>query len=98
MPTINKNKKSNKSNTVNEQVRKSVYMTSRWRKLREAYLINHPLCEMCLKEGKITPAIDVHHIISFVDIIDLLRRKEVAYDYNNLMALCKVCHQKIHNN
>ena len=28
--------------------------------------MNHPLCERCEKEGKVVPAIDVHHIISFM--------------------------------
>lgn len=97
MPVINKPKKKQKTNTVNEQIRRSVYATSKWRKLRNAYLIDHPLCEMCLEEGKTTAADDIHHIVSFVNISDPVRRKEIAFDYNNLKALCKVCHQKIHN-
>lgn len=97
MPTINKPKKKAKSLTLNEQIRKEVYSTSKWRKLRDAYLIDHPLCEMCLEANKITPTEDIHHIISFVGISDPLRRNEIAFDYNNLKALCKVCHQKVHN-
>ncbi|MCI1681428.1 MAG: HNH endonuclease [Bacteroides sp.] len=52
---------------------------------------------MCEKEGKVTPAEDIHHIVSFMSTDDVYRRKELAYDFNNLMSLCKKCHQKIHN-
>lgn len=97
MPTINKPNKKQKNQTVNERIRKEVYATSKWRKLRVAKLIEQPLCEICLQNGKVTAGIDVHHIISFVSILDPLKRKEVAYDYNNLQTLCKECHQKIHN-
>lgn len=45
----------------------------------------------------ITPAIDVHHIVSFVNEEDINERKRLAYDVNNLCALSKENHQKIHN-
>lgn len=97
MPTINKPKKKQKNLTVNEQVRKEIYATSKWRKLREAKLIKDPLCEICLQNNIITPGVDIHHIISFVSVTDQLRRLELAYNFDNLQTLCKVCHQKIHN-
>lgn len=97
MPTINKPKKKQKNNTVNEQIRKEVYSSSKWKKLRKAKLIQNPLCEKCLENGIITPAIDIHHIVSFVPVADRLRRLEIAFDFDNLMSLCKECHQKIHN-
>ena len=30
-----------------------------WVKIRERYVSGHPLCEMCLKEGKVTPVEEV---------------------------------------
>ena len=33
-----------------------------WRKVRERYVQSHPLCEQCLKEGRMTPTEEVHHI------------------------------------
>lgn len=97
MPTINLPKKKQKSNTVNEQIRKEVYSSSKWKKLRAAKLMQNPLCEMCLENGIITAGVDIHHIISFVPIADQLRRNELAFNFDNLMTLCKECHQKIHN-
>lgn len=97
MPTINKPKRKPKNLTFNEKVRKEIYATSKWRKLREAKLIQNPLCEICLQNNIITSGIDVHHITSFVSVTDQLRRLELAYNFDNLQTLCKICHQKIHN-
>lgn len=95
MPTINKGKKE-KSKSVNRAERIKVYNTSRWKKLRIAKLMKDPLCEMCLQKGIITLAIDVHHLDSFMNY-EGLDRVEKAYNINNLMSICKQCHQKEHN-
>ena len=33
----------------------------------------------------------------FMSTNDSVERKRLAYDYDNLMSLCKQCHQNIHN-
>lgn len=97
MPTINKPTKKQKDYSEKRKIRRSIYDTKKWRDLRKAKLMQNPLCEKCFENGIITPAEDIHHIVSFVDITDNLRRLEIAYDFNNLQSLCKKCHQKIHN-
>lgn len=99
MPTINKPKRIKKTDDGNRyaEERRRIYATTRWRKLREWKMISDPLCEMCSQQGKVTPAEDVHHIKSFMSVDDKTERLRLAYDYNNLMSLCKVCHQMIHN-
>lgn len=79
------------------KARQKVYNSSKWKVLRVAKLQESPLCEKCLKEGKITPSVHVHHIQSFTQSIDELQLQQLAYDYDNLMSLCAECHQKIHN-
>lgn len=74
--------------------KQKVYKSSRWQTMRAAYLMEHPLCEECERLGIITPAIDVHHIESFANHPDNWRA--YAYNYNNMMALCKECHGRIH--
>ena len=59
-----------------------------WRRIREQYAQAHPLCEMCLKEGKLTPVEEVHHILPV--------ERGGTHDESNLMSLCKSCHTKIH--
>ena len=31
-----------------------------WKRIRDRYAAAHPLCEMCLKEGRLTPVDEVH--------------------------------------
>ena len=59
----------------------------RWRKIRQAFLTAHPLCEECKKQGRYTPAEEVHHITPLSE--------GGTHDYENLMALCKSCHSRI---
>ena len=58
-----------------------------WLKLRERKAIINPLCEECLRQGKITVMQQVHHIIPFKGRHDPLR-----LDWNNLESLCRACH------
>lgn len=59
-----------------------------WKRVRDRYVKTHPLCEMCLKEGKLTPVEEVHHIIPV--------NRGGTNDESNLMSLCRSCHNKIH--
>lgn len=98
MPTIYKPKKAKKKEKkLYEEERRKIYKSTRWRKLRELKIAQQPLCEMCLKEGKTTIAEDVHHIQSFMSTDDKVLRMALAYDYENLMSICKMHHQMIHN-
>lgn len=99
MPTIKKQtKKVNKDIRYSKQNAQSYYNTSQWKKLRLAYLMEHPLCEVCLLEGKTTPTEEIHHIKEILSGKDDLERKDLAFNPNNLMALCKEHHHQIHNN
>lgn len=98
MPTINKNKKKREYNNAgNRGERQKIYNTKQWKALSKAYLMQHPLCEECLKHNKVSTAQHVHHIISFMTAKDELSRIELALDANNLEALCVECHIQKHN-
>ena len=86
-----------KQTSIKREERNEVYTSTRWGKLRLSYLQQHPLCELCLKEDKVVPSVDVHHITSFMSTTDHLKRRSLAYNPKNLMSLCKKCHQNIHN-
>lgn len=58
-----------------------------WKRIRDRYIGKHPLCEMCLKNHKTTPATEVHHIRPL--------SRGGTHDEDNLMALCKPCHSMI---
>ena len=58
-----------------------------WKRIRDRYIKAHPLCEECEKEGRLTPAEEVHHIIPL--------SKGGGNENSNLMSLCKSCHSRI---
>ena len=59
----------------------------RWKKIRAAFLQAHPLCEECKKDGRLTLATEVHHILPL--------GHGGTNREDNLMALCKPCHSRI---
>lgn len=73
--------------------KQKLYNDTLYRKERDWYIQTHCLCEECLKDGLITPAKDLHHIMSPHEIGI---SKEEAYrrlrDPKNFIALCQVCH------
>lgn len=98
MPTIYKPKRKQTSNSNQyDRERRKIYDSERWRRLRAWKFASDPLCEVCLLKNIVTPAEDIHHIVSFMSTDDTIQRKFLAYDYDNLQSLCKQCHQGIHN-
>lgn len=59
-----------------------------WKRIRDSYVTAHPLCEECLKQGKYTPTQEVHHKLPL--------SQGGTHARENLIALCKPCHSKIH--
>lgn len=58
-----------------------------WKRIRDRYIHEHPLCEQCEKAGRMTPAQEVHHIKPL--------RDGGTHDASNLMSLCTSCHSTI---
>lgn len=98
MPYLNKPPKKEKSTQHNQtdmrKLRQDAYNQTSWRKLRTTYLKQHPLCEECLKTGKVTPASSVHHIKTPFSKGEV--NQFLLLDYNNLESVCHECHSIIH--
>jgi|SRR5699024_698993 len=66
------------------------YHSTQWTKTRKTKLMQQPLCEVCSREGRMTKADMIHHIIE-------LRSPngwEKRLDLDNLEAICYECHNK----
>jgi 5-methylcytosine-specific restriction enzyme A len=61
---------------------------SAWRKARLAHLRAHPLCEVCLSQGKIVPARQVDHAVA--------HRGDAAlfWAHGNWVSMCDSCHSQ----
>lgn len=76
--------------------------------LRARTLREHPLCQLCEKEGIVSSAVDVHHLKPVEDVGPRLREgdtvpdwvkeamRERCFDPNNVIALCIPHHIQIH--
>lgn len=99
MPTLPTLKKSSKKNTHHNntdmrKLRQDAYNQTAWRKLREVYLKQNPLCEECIKKNKVTPATSVHHRQSPFSKGQV--NQYLFLDYENLESVCHECHSIIH--
>ena len=63
------------------------YHSHAWKKKRADFLIEHPFCEECRRQGRLTKATLVDHIIP-------IGMGGPTFDDENLQALCASCHGK----
>lgn len=59
-----------------------------WKRIRDRYISEHPLCEDCLSRGIYRSAEEVHHKLPLAD--------GGTHEKNNLVSLCRSCHMKAH--
>ena len=100
MPYINKPKKNynakRQQRDIDKKKRAEVYNTALWRRMRVAKQMAHPICEICDMIGRVNLTEDIHHLRSFTEYSGT-ERDAIAYDYNNLLAVCKEHHQLLHH-
>jgi len=59
-----------------------------WKQIRAAFLSANPLCVVCVRDGKLTPATLAHHRMKL--------SSGGTNDWSNLQALCSECHSRLH--
>jgi 5-methylcytosine-specific restriction endonuclease McrA len=78
-------------NYGNKNTKDSRYQTTRWRKDRNAFMLQNPLCSgpdsLCQKEERITPAKVCDHIIP-------VKKGGDFWDWSNRQGLCVTCNAK----
>ena len=73
----------------------SFYKSRAWRSCRAtAWSRDHGLCQDCLKEGRYTPAEEVHHITELTP--ENIADASISLGLANLVSLCRECHAKRH--
>ncbi|GLK88308.1 HNH endonuclease [Pseudomonas turukhanskensis] len=65
------------------------YKTEKWRKFSLYYRRLHPLCRECEAHGRTTASALVDHIKAYKT------NPELAFDWTNVRALCKPCHNQV---
>ena len=85
-----KKRQANREYDQTRPARHKIYHTWRWQKLREYKKHRSPLCEECLRQGRITP-------MEIVDHIQPIEEGGAVYELENLQSLCAACHNKKHS-
>ncbi len=76
--------------TVRDQEMKEFYNSGEWRKLRNLKLKQSPVCEECLRAGRVVPAEIADHILPAREY------PEHRLRLDNLQSLCRGCHNRKH--
>lgn len=104
VPRLKDNKKPHRPPSIARKERQRFYNTSIWHELRKLKLEEqYGLCQDCLdpqtvnEDGsygeKLTPATDVHHLMSFAEKgLSEAERQRRFCDIDNLVCLCRWHH------
>ena len=77
--------------------KQGIYNSREWKELRIVKLRStNGLCEECLKQGVNTEARCVHHIVPIETARTKDEMRRLSFNWDNLMSLCKPCHDRIH--
>ena len=79
------------------RVGSTLYDTKQWKRLRNWYIMQHPLCEIHLKYGISKPAQDAHHMIPWSLGKTEDEQRKLCFDEDNLLSVCKACHNQLHS-
>lgn len=100
MPWINRPQKKEVASQRNEhtperELRKIFYRSTQWRKARLAHIVRQPLCQECLKEGKVNAGtaelpLQVHHLRSPFQNGEI--NWTLGLDDSNLETICAYHH------
>lgn len=83
-------------NIQQQRDKAEIYNSREWKELRIRKMQANPICEMCHKQGIIKASHCVHHVVPIETAKTKEEMRRIAFDANNLMALCDDCHAKIH--
>src|SRR5262245_20827350 len=64
------------------------YTTQRWQRLRRMKLRQNPLCEQCLRQGRLEVAVVVDHIVA------VSAGGDTYPPLDGLMSCCTSCHNR----
>ena len=75
---------------------RTFYDSPAWKRTRRAYASSvGGLCERCLRSGRYTAGVIVHHKKPLTP--ENIQDPHVALDWSNLELVCRDCHAEIHD-
>lgn len=96
MPTIIRLRDLKKKKEPNKNRSAKYYNSKSWQTIRNRYIRDYPLCEICLSKGITKAAEEVHHKKFILSGTTEAERFDLLTDKSNLISVCKECHSKLH--
>lgn len=72
------------------------YNSLAWKRLRNTFLKEHPVCQICLDHGRVSPTQDIHHATPFMRGNTEEEKWNLLLDEKNLIPCCEKCHLGLH--
>lgn len=80
---------------MSQRFSKKFYRSKQWEDVRDLVMKrDHGLCQRCARMGRMTAAVEVHHIEPLTP--QNIGNPDVTLNLDNLTALCHQCHREIH--
>lgn len=75
---------------------KPFYKSKKWQRVRDyVFKRDNGLCQDCLQAGRITPGLEVHHLVPLTAAN--INDADIALNPDKLVTLCYDCHKKRHH-
>lgn len=72
------------------------YNSVAWKRLRDTFLKEHPICKICLEHNRVSPTTQIHHAIPFLRGHSIEEQWNLFLDEKNLIPVCDKCHTALH--
>ena len=97
MPSINlTGRRKKRVTTIAKRGYQHIYQDTRWKALQKQKRMHNPVCEHCAENDLTEPTEEVHHVIPFSWGANPEEVEALAFDFDNLKALCIPCHKAEH--
>lgn len=78
-----------------QQFAKRFYKSKQWQRVRDyVFKRDNGLCQDCLQAGRITPGLEVHHLVTLT--ASNIDDADISLNPDRLVTLCYECHKKRH--
>ena len=75
---------------------KTLIQSREWRELRAQVLREHPVCQWCEREGRVSMSRECHHIVEAESGRNEAEVRDLMFRRSNIVALCHACHARYH--
>lgn len=97
MPYINRKEIQPIKQSYKHETKSALFYSSEaWRRFRESFLKEHPLCSVCREHGVVEPSTECHHVVPFLRGETDEQKWDLFLNQRNVIPVCSKCHTGLH--